>query len=685
MSNPLLQAFDTPFETAPFDKIKLEDYMPAIKAGLEEGRKEIDEIRTNTEAPTFENTIEALEASGELLDRTCEIFFNLTSAETNDEMQALAQEISPLLTAYENDIMLDSKLFERVQAVYQQKDQLTLTAEQSMLLEKTYKAFARNGASLSDDNKEIVRDIDNRIAKLSLTFGENVLKETNNFELLLEDEKDLEGLPESVIEGAAHAAKEKDKKGYLFTLEIPSFLPFVTYSKKRALRKKMMQAFGSRAFKGNEYDNSAIVREIVELRDKRAKLLGYRSHADFTLEERMAESPSNVWSFLDDLLKHAKPAAKLELDKLRAYAKQLDGLDDLQRWDFAYYTEKLKKERFEIDDETLKPYFKLENVIDGVFKVAQRLYGLHFIERTDIPKYHKDVITYVVKDEQKRHVGVFYADFFPRAGKRDGAWMTSYRGQKKVNGNDQRPHISIVCNFTKPTPSRPSLLTFDEVTTLFHEFGHALHGLLADGTYESLTGPNVYWDFVELPSQITENWCYEKEALDLFARHYETGERIPADIIDKLKESASFMEGYATTRQVGLSRLDMAWHDSDPKDITSVEAFEREATASTSVLPPLENTLTSTAFSHIFQGGYAAGYYSYKWAEVLDADAFECFKENGIFDKITAEKFKKHILSAGGSEHPMTLYKRFRGKEPSPEALLRRAGLLSGKEPSPVK
>lgn len=673
--NPLLKSFNTTFETAPFEEIKEEHFLPALKEAIQQGQKEVQEIIDQPAAPTFENTIEALEASGELVSRVAEIFYNLNSAETNDEIQKIAREFSPLLTEYGNDIMLNADLFSRIKSVYE-GDQSALNEEQKMLLQKTYRGFTRNGANLSDDDKNKLREIDKELSGLSLQFGENVLAETNAFELVIDNEKDLEGLPEAIVEAAAETASEKGKEGkWVFTLQYPSYVPFVTYSAKRELREKLNRAFGSRGFQDNDHNNTDIVKKIAKLRYQRAQLLGFENHAEYMLQERMAEHPDKVKTFLGEILEAAKPAGKSDVEEAANYARKNDGLENLQKWDFAYHTEKLKQEKFQIDDDMLKPYFKLEDVIDGAFKVAGLLYGITFEERDDIQKYHKDVITYEVKDDSGAHLAVFYADFFPRAGKRNGAWMTSYRNQKVVDGKNIRPHISIVCNFTKPTKTKPSLLTFQEVLTLFHEFGHALHGIMANGTYGSLSGTNVFWDFVELPSQVMENWCYEKECLDLFAKHYKTGEKIPADMVQRLKDSASFMEGYATIRQVGLATLDMAWHATDPTEVEDVGAYETEVTQNTELLPKVDGTNTSTAFSHIFQGGYSAGYYSYKWAEVLDADAFEYFKEEGIFNKDVATRFKK-LLSAGGTVHPAKLYQEFRGRDADPKALLRRAGLL---------
>ncbi|MEO9570653.1 MAG: M3 family metallopeptidase [Polaribacter sp.] len=670
--NPLLQDFDT----APFSKISNKDYKPAIKKGIEIAKSEINEIVTNTEKPTFENTTVALDFTGSKLGRITSIFFNLNSAETNDEIQKIAQEVSPWLSEFSNDITLNEALFKKVKAVYDIKDSLDLTSEQDMLLDKQYKSFARNGANLSEKDKTILREIDAKLSKLSLKFGENVLAETNAFELHLTNEDDLAGLPESVKEAAKEVAKSKEKEGWVFTLDYPSYIPFLTYADNRELRKKMAIAAGKKAFQDNTFNNEHIVIDIVNLRHKRANLLGYKTHAHFILEERMAESPEKVIEFSNNLLAKAKPAALREFKNLENYAKNLDGINHLQKWDGAYYSEKLKKELFDLDQELLKPYFKLENVIDGVFEISNRLFDLHFEEISNIDKYHEDVKTYNVTDSNGDFVSVLYADFHPRKGKRNGAWMTSYKSQQIKNGINERPHVSIVCNFTKPTTTKPSLLTFNEVTTLFHEFGHALHGMLANTTYNSLSGTSVSWDFVELPSQVLENWCYEKEALELFAKHYETGETIPMKYVEKIKESASFHEGMQTLRQLSFGLLDMQWHGQDPSKIKSIKDFENVAFAETKLYPDVAENCMSTAFSHIFQGGYSAGYYSYKWAEVLDADAFEYFLEEGIFNKEVATKFKENVLSKGGTEKPMELYKRFRGKEPKPDALLKRAGLI---------
>lgn len=674
--NPFLSPYNTKFDTIPFSKIKLEHYAPAIDAGIKEAISEITKITSNSDAASFGNTIVALEFVGLTLDKVTNAFFNLNSAETSPEMQQLAQEISPLLTAYKNDVMMNKSLFNRVKTVYDNPPS-ALSEEEKTLLQNTYRSFVRNGANLSETDQVTLREIDTTLSTLSLTFGEHVLLESNAFQLYLESEADLDGLPTGVKEAAAIAAEQNGEKGkWLITLDYPSYIPFMTYSTVRELREKMYKAFSSKAFDNNEQNNEAVIKQIVDLKYRRATLLGFDSHADFVLTERMAESPVKVYDFLNEIQEKALPFAHKEFDELSDYANKLDGLVKLEKWDSGYYAEKLKKQRFNIDDELLRPYFQLEKVVAGVFQTANKLFGLHFHKSTEIDVYHSGVVTYEVTDSSGQHIAVFYADFFPRPGKRQGAWMTSFKSQKIVDGIDQRPHVSIVCNFTKPTDSKPSLLTFNEVTTLFHEFGHALHGMLANGNYASLSGTSVYWDFVELPSQLMENWCYEKQCLDLFATHYETNEPIPVEYIERIKQSANFMSGMATIRQISLGKIDMGWHSKKIDSSVDVKAYETSQIEGLDFYPPVKEACTSTSFSHIFQGGYSSGYYSYKWAEVLDADAFEAFQKNGIFDKTTADSFKENILSAGGSEHPSVLYKRFRGRDAKPDALLRRAGLI---------
>jgi Zn-dependent oligopeptidase len=671
--NPLLVSFDL----APFSKIKNEHFLPAFEVLIQETKDEINAICENPEKATFENTIEALEFCGEQLDRVSSVFFNLNSAETSKEMQEIAQKVSPLLSEFSNDITLNETLFKRIKEVYDAKETLNLDAEQSMLLDRKYKSFSRNGANLPEDKKEILREIDKELSSAQLKFSEHVLAETNSYEMHILDESELAGLPQDEKDAAAMIAKQKNKDGWVFTLAYPSYIPFMKYAENRELRKRLALAAGSQAFKKDENNNEDLVLKIANLRFKRANLLGYKTHADFILEERMAQTPEKVLAFLEDLLQKAKPHAEKELKSLSEFAKELDGIEQLEKWDSAFYAEKLKNKLFNLDDEKLKPYFQLEKVIDGVFQVAKKLYGLDFKLVDTIDKYHEEVKTYEVYDDNRELISIFYADFHPREGKRNGAWMTSFKNQYYKNDVNVRPHISNVCNFTKPTESKPSLLTFNEVTTLFHEFGHGLHGMLANTNYPSLSGTNVYWDFVELPSQILENWCYEQECLSLFAKHFETGEDIPMEFLQKIKESASFLEGMATVRQISLGLIDLAWHGIDPSDIKSVKEHELKAIEKTKLLPDVAENCTSVSFSHIFPGGYSSGYYSYKWAEVLDADAFAYFKEHGIFNKKIANSFRDNILSKGGTENPLVLYKRFRGQEANADALLKRAGLLA--------
>lgn len=670
--NPLLTSFDT----VPFKEINNSHFKPAILGAIEEARAEIAAITENPEPPDFENTIEALEYAGMQLERVSSLFFNLNAAETNKEIQQIAQEVSPILSEFSNDITLNEALFKKVKAIYMQREALDLTEEQQTLLDRKYKSFSRNGANLPEEKKSRLRKIDTELSSLKLSFGEHVLEETNRYELLLTEEDKLEGLPEGEKEAAKQLASSRGKTGWLITLDYPSYIPFMKYAGNRALRKELSTAFGSKGYHGDMLDNREIILKIARLRHERASLLGYASHAHYVLEERMAASPEKVMHFLDELLAKAKPAAMREFEELQSFARETDGIDQLEKWDSAYYSEKLKQKLFSLDDEVLKPYFPLNQVVAGVFKVAEKLFGLHFREVFDVEKYHEEVRTFRVYDSDGKYISLFYADFHPRSGKRGGAWMTSYRPQYRKEGENIRPQVSNVCNFTRPTEKKPSLLTFNEVTTLFHEFGHGLHGMLADTTYPSLSGTSVYWDFVELPSQIMENWCYEKEALELFAFHYETGEPIPMEMVERIKASAAFQEGMATMRQLGFAYLDMAWHSKDPSGISDVKEHELMAFDGTRLFPDQPETCMSTSFSHIFQGGYSSGYYSYKWAEVLDADAFEYFMEHHIFDQEIARKFMENILSKGGTENPMELYKRFRGGEPKIEPLLRRAGLI---------
>ncbi|MBC8155833.1 MAG: M3 family metallopeptidase [Bacteroidetes bacterium] len=676
--NILLQpSFQTIHETAPFPDIKNEFYLPALTEAMAKGRREVSVIVDNPDAPTFENTIVALEQSGELLGRTTSILFNLNHAETSPDIQAIVREVSPLLSEYGNDITLNATLFARIKAVYEQRATLNLDTESAMLLEKTYKGFARNGANLNEADKDTLRAIDTQLAQLALQFGENVLNETNEYLLPVTDENDLAGLPDFVREAARKTAEQHEQPGYIFTLQAPSYGPFMQYADNRTLREKLYRAYSGRGYHGDKNDNTAIIQQTVQLRHDRAQLLGYATHADFVLEESMAGSSKKVQDFLDELVEYARPVAHSQLADLLAYARENGFVGDaLQQWDYSYYAEKLKKERYAIDDELLKPYFKLDNVLNGVFTIAHKLYGLTFRENESIPVYHSEVQAFEVFDRDDTFVAVLYGDFFPRPGKRAGAWMNDVRGQKIVNGQNIRPHIINVCNFTRATDTKPSLLSFYEVTTLFHEFGHALHGMLANGQFESLSGTNVARDFVELPSQVMENWCYDPAALSLFARHYETGAVIPGELVDRIRASQNFMAGVATLRQLRFGLTDVYWHGQAPRG-ESVAEVESRVDASVNLFPAVAGAAFSPAFAHIFSGGYSAGYYSYKWSEVLDADAFEFFQENGGLDgQAVSSNFRQNILEKGGTEKPMDLYKKFRGREPSSKAMLRRSGLV---------
>lgn len=668
MKNLLLKKFQTPYETAPFNEIKPEDFAPAFKQLIEESLAEIDEIVSNSDAPTFENVIETLAFSGEQLDRVSNIFFNLNSAETNDEIQKIAQEVSPLLTEFSSKISQNEALFNKIKTVYNQKNE-NLDEEQKMLLEETYKGFVRSGANLNEDDKKKLEKINIELSSKTLKFGENVLASTNQYFKHITDISDLDGIPESVLEQYANDAKDRELNGYVVTLQYPSYVPFMTYDKNRELRKEISLANGKKSFANDEFDNQNLIKDILKLKQEKAKLLGYKSYADYVLEERMAKSPEKVLAFLDELLTKAKPFAQKEIEELKILAAK-DGIEDLQSYDHSYYAEKLRKAKYDLNDEELKPYFQLENVQAAVFNLAEKLFGLTFKEVTDVQKYYPEVKTYEVL-EYDDYKAILYADYFPRKGKRAGAWMTSYRSQYQKNGENIRPHISVVCNFSKPTSDTPSLLTFNEVTTLFHEFGHAIHGILANTKYPNLSGTSVKWDFVELPSQFLENFCYEPEFLKTFAKHYKTGEVLSDEKIEKISLSKNFMEGYQTLRQLGFGKLDMAYHKT-LEPIEDVKAFEDLQTKETQLYPMNRETAMSPSFSHIFQGGYSAGYYSYKWAEVLDADAFQYFKENGLFNKEIAEKYKV-LLSSGGTKDPMELFKNFRGSEPKVESLLKRA------------
>lgn len=674
--NPLLSEFKTPHQTTPFNQLETSHYLPAFASAMEQGRKEIETIISNSSTPTFENTIEALEGSGMLLGRLSNIFFNINSAETNDSIQSIAREVSPLLSEFSNDIWLNEALFAKVQIVYNNKENLNLSDEQLMLLDNTYKGFVRKGAMLSGEAKARYREVTSELSKLTVAFGENLLAETNDYKLNITDLNDLAGLPNHVIEAAALLAKNENKEGWLFSLQGPSFIGFMKYADSRSLREELFKAYSSRCNKNNERDNKNNILQMAALRLEKAQLLGFKSHADYVLEERMAKTSDNVNNFLDELLAKSLPFAVKDVEAVAAFAKTLGLKEPLQRWDFAYYSEKLKTSLFDISDEMTKPYFELNKVTDGIFALTNKLWGLTYKLNPEIPVYHTDVKAYEVFDRDGSFLSVLYLDFHPRNSKQGGAWMTVYKEQSNKNGADSRPHISVVCNFTAPTETTPSLLTYNEVTTYLHEFGHALHGMFSAVTYESLAGTNVYRDFVELPSQIMENWASEKEWLQQIAVHYQTGEPIPDSLVDKIIASDNFQSGYATVRQLSFGFNDMAWHNMTGQVPTDVVAFERAAMAKTELFSLIEGTSISTAFSHIFDGGYAAGYYGYKWAEVLDADAFYLFKQNGIFDTKTAESFRTNILSKGGTSHPMELYKAFRGQEPSIEPLLQRSGLI---------
>ena len=651
--------FQTPYKAAPFSRFTATDYLPAIEKAIAESLAQIDSITQNPEPATFKNTIEALAYTGLELDRLTAMFFNLNSAETNDTLQAEAQRISPLLTDYGNDIRLNEALFKRIKTVYDQRETLSLTAEQQTLLEKTYKSFTRNGANLSLNDKARLREIDKQLATLKLKFSENALAETQHYQWVITDKNTLSGLPDFVLEMLAQEAKKRHTQGWVITLDLPVYTAVMKYADNRDLRQKLFTDYHSRCAGESAYNNEDNVLRIAQLRQARASLLGYPNYATFALEERMAETPEKVIAFLNEQLAKDKPQAIKELEELKTFS----GLTDFQQWDFAYYAEKLKQERYQIDDSLLKPYLALDKAVEGMFAVAHKLYGLHFTLTDEVEKYHPEVQTYKVTDENGNYLALFYTDFFPRAGKRNGAWMTSYKEQyRDEQGNDSRPHISIVCNFTRPTDTAPSLLTFNELTTLFHEFGHALHGMLSKVTYPSLSGTNVARDFVELPSQLMENWCYEEETLRLFATHYQTGEPLPIEWVKKVKAVEDFMKGILNVRQLNFGFLDMEWHTYPHLErLENVRTFEQTVTKATQLYPPIDEMCISPAFSHIFSGGYAAGYYSYKWSEALEEDALEIFKEAGFFNKAVATRFRKEILERGSSEKESILYKRFRG------------------------
>lgn len=676
--NPFFEKYNTPHQTVPFDKIKNEHYEPAMLEGIKLHEAEIEAIINNPEAPTFANTIVAYEKSGKFLDRVTTVFGNLRSAETNDDLQKIAQKMIPLLSEHSNNISLNEKLFQRVKAVYKQKSKLSLTIEQAKLLDDIYDGFVRRGANLQGEARNKYRELSKKLSTLTLQFGENNLKETNNFQLVLTQKEQLAGLPEGIVEAAAQTAREKGVEGWVITLHAPSYVPFMTYASNRELRKELYMAYNTKCTKDNEFNTLEIVKDLVNTRMQIAQLLGYKSYADYTLKERMAESSKNVYKLLDQLLDAYTPTAKAEYNEVQELARSTQGKEfRLMPWDWSYYSDQLKNKKFSLNDEMLRPYFELSNVKEGVFGLATRLYGITFRKNSEIPVYHPDVDAYEVLDKDGSFLAVLYTDFHPRAGKRAGAWMTSFKGQwiDDQTGENSRPHITLVMNFTKPTESKPALLTFDEVNTFLHEFGHGLHGIFANTHYESLSGTSVYRDFVELPSQIMENFAVEKDFLSIFAKHYQTGEIIPDTLVQRIIDSSNFNVAYACLRQVSFGLLDMGWYTRTTPFTGDVKAYEQKAWEKAQILPVVEGTCMSAQFSHIFAGGYSAGYYSYKWAEVLDADAFSLFMQKGIFNQEVAQSFRNNILSKGGTEHPMTLYKRFRGQEPSIDALLIRNGI----------
>jgi peptidyl-dipeptidase Dcp len=674
--NPFFSEYQTTFGTPPFEKIKESYYLPAFSEGISQHQQEILAIIKNQESPTFQNTVEALENSGQLLTKVRAVFFNMISANTNDRMQEIAKEVSPMLSQHADDILLNQKLFKRIKAVYDEKELLDLTHEQQRLLEETYKRFARNGANLDENKKAELREINKELSLLTLKFGDNVLKETNKFELVIDNEADLAGLPENVISAAAETAKERGhERAWVFTIQKPSMIPFLQYSQKRALREEIFKAYINQGNHDDELDNKATLTRIAVLRLQRANLLGYKTHADFVLEENMAKVPQNVYKRLNQIWKPALKVAQKEEKALQNLVFAEGQNFKLEPWDWWYYAEKLKKQKYELDDEVLRPYFKVENVREGAFMVANKLWGLTFEERIDIPTYNPDVKTFEVKDTDGTHVGVLYTDYFPRASKRGGAWMSDYRGQKIIDGKMVTPIVCNVFNFTKPTGSTPSLLTLEEAKTLFHEFGHGLHGLLSNCNYESLSGTNVAWDFVELPSQVMENWATDPEVLKMYAHHYQTNEPIPDELIQKIKNASKFNQGFETVELLAASFLDMDWHTiTDTTNLDPI-VFENKSLNKIGLIPEIVVRYRSPYFRHIFAGGYSAGYYSYIWAEVLDADAFQAFKETSIFDQATAKAFRENILAAGNTDDPMVLYKKFRGREPAIDALLERRGL----------
>jgi peptidyl-dipeptidase Dcp len=677
--NPFFSEYNTPFDIAPFDKIKNEHFAPAFEKGIEEHKKEIDAIVKNTDEPTFENTIEALDYSGGLLDKVTSVFYNLMSANTNDELQGIAKELAPKMSRHSDEILLNEDLFAKVKAVYEKKESLELTTEQNELLDKTYKSFARGGANLAKEDREELKKINEELSMLSLQFGENVLKETNKFKMVLDNEADLAGLPEGVIAAAAETAIATGDSGkWVFTIHRPSLYPFLQYSEKRDLREKLFKAYVNKGDNNDSLDNKKIAVKLANLRVKRAKLLGYESHADFILEENMAKNSENVYKLMNEVWAGALPTAKKEVEEMQAIIDKEGGNFKLQAWDWWYYAEKLRKQKYNLDEEAIRPYFAVENVRDGAFMVCNKVFGINFKEITDVPKPHPDVQAFEVTDTDGSHIGILFMDFYPRKSKRGGAWMSDYKGQKIEDGKMVSPIITNVFNFTKPVGDKPALISFDEASTLFHELGHGLHGLLSKCTYKSLAGTSVSRDFVELPSQIMENWAANPEVMKLYAKHYETGEPIPDELIKKLTDSQYFNQGFITTEFLSAAFLDMSWHTlTEPDENIDANKFETEALNKIGMIPEIVVRYRSTYFSHIFSGDYSAGYYAYLWAEVLDKDAFEAFKENGVFDLETGMKFRKNILEKGGSEDPMELYKKFRGTEPNTDALMRGRGFKS--------
>lgn len=672
--NPFFSTYNTPHQTAPFDKITIADYEPAILEGIRRENEEIDAIINNTETPNFDNTIVALTSTGELLEKATTVFFNLLSAETCDEMEDLAQKLSPILSEHSNNISLNEKLFARVKSVYEQKPQLN--AEEQMLLQKTYDGFVRSGANLDNESKERFRELSKKLSMLTLQFSQNHLQDTNDFQMHLTKESQVDGLPESALEAASICAKENDKEGWIITLQAPSYVPFMTYATNRSLREKLYMAYNTQCTHAEKNCNLDIVGQIVNTRMELAQILGYRNYAEYVLKNRMASNEQNVYNLLDQLLEAYEPTARKEVAEIEALAKKTEGANfKLMPWDFSFYANKLREEKYSLNSEMLRPYFELSKVKEGVFGLATRLYGITFKENKQIPVYHPDVTAYEVFDRDGSFLAVLYTDFHPRRGKKSGAWMTSFKEQWIKDGENSRPHVSVTMNFTKPTENKPALLTLGEVETFLHEFGHSLHGMFANTRFASLSGTNVWWDFVELPSQIMENFCIEAEFLNTFARHYQTGEPLPQELIDRIVKSRNFNVAYACLRQLSFGYLDMAYYTRTVPFTDNVIEFEKKAWANTQILPQIDSTCMSVQFGHIMAGGYSAGYYSYKWAEVLDADAFSLFKQKGIFNNDVAQSFRDNILSRGGTEHPMELYKRFKGCEPSIEALLKRNGI----------